>query len=663
MLLEGLLVLGLTVLVLALLHRFRLPAVLGYLTAGIVLRELGYDLYGQSEQLELLGELGLVFLLFTLGLEFSLPHLKSLRQAVFETGPAQLFGTTALLILPLLFSPLGMSSSFVIAVALAMSSTALVSGVLSQQRELNTRHGRTAIGVLIFQDIAAVPLLILIPALAASGDTLWQSMGFAFAKGITAALLLILIGRKVLPPMFHWLTRTPSDELFVLACLLVALVAAAVTHALGLSMALGAFLAGALLGESQYRHQVEAEIRPFRDVLLGLFFIGIGNLLTLGTVAGHLHVILLAVPALIVVKFAVVAGFLRLRRERRREALITGMVLAQAGEFGFALLALAADNRLLSREVVSVALAIGIISMLISPFILRHTGTIADRLLGRQARADEDGNPVQIIESTAHDLSDHVIVCGFGRVGQLIVRFTAREGMQTLALDRDAQRVQEATQAGIRLCYGDATRNEILRAAGIDRARMVVVCVDRVDLAQLIVQRARQLRPDVSILVRTQDDTHLDTFRQAGATEIVPEVLEGSLMLVSHVLVLLGVPMSRVLHRVQQARRDRYRQLQGFFLGGNADLSLERNRRVRMLHAVTITQTAAARGHKLGEFPFRDWAVDVRSVHRGGEEHDARDDWPIRAGDSIVLMGLPEDVEAAEAALLSGAGLAHHGHS
>ncbi len=656
MLLQVLLLLGLTAFMIALLMRWQLPPILGYLAAGILLREFGYDLYDGSSQLELLGELGLVFLLFTLGTEFSIPKLKSLRRAVFMFGPSQLLGTSLILGLPMVLFGMDFRLALVLSLALAMSSTALVSKLLGAQRELNTRHGRNAIGVLLFQDLAAVPLLILVPALAATGEgQLSQQLLLAFAKGLTAAALLVLVGRKLLPPLFHWVSNTRSDELFVLVCLLVALVAAEVTHQLGLSMALGAFLAGTLLGESQYRHQIDAEIRPFRDVLLGLFFIGIGNLLDLSIIADYTLAVLAGVILIVLIKALVVYGSLRLLHERRREAIMSGIVLAQVGEFGFALLALGAENQLLSRTTVSVALAIGIASVLISPLAIRHSRRLTDAILRRQHRPDDENDPLHVIESAAHDLQHHVIICGFGRVGQLVQRFVSKEGFDAIALDRDSQRVQEATQSGIRVCFGDASRTEILNATGIDRARMVVVCVDNAEHAELIVQRVRQLNAGLPVLVRTRDDSHLEELRASGATEVVPEILEGSLMLVSHVLVMLDVPVNKVLHRVQQARRARYKQLKGFYYGSGADLTADSTRRPQQLHPVVIPANSNCVGAPLADLQLAELGVEVTALRRGENTRaEPEPDELLRSGDILVLMGFPEDIERAEARLLSG---------
>lgn len=656
MLWQGIAVLLLITITIGLLQRLRLPALLGYLAAGMVLHELQYDLFSASQSLRFLAELGLVFLLFTLGLEFSLPQLKSLRRYVFMLGPLQLLFTAAIVLLPLHYFNLPLGGAIALAMAFAMSSTALVSRLLSAQRELNTHHGRIAIGLLLFQDLAAIPLLILVPGM---GDmaalSLLDAIVMPFLKGISAALFLIVVGRRILPVLFHWVAHTQNEELFVLLCLLVTLVAAGVTQALGLSMALGAFLAGTLLGESQYRLQIDAEIRPFRDVLLGLFFISIGNLLQRSVLFKYGWLILLALPTLLIIKALVIAILCRRLRVRRYEAFISGIVLAQVGEFGLALMALIADNKLLTRDYVSVGLAIGIGSMLWTPLLIRHAGVIADYVLRMHHKHDEEGDTVHQIEAAATPLKDHVIVCGFGRVGQLVLRFTEAEGFDVLALDRDAQRVQEAASAGLSVCYADASRAEVLRAAGIDRARMIVVCVDKIESAQLIVMRARQLNGNLPIMVRTQDDTHSDALRQHGATEIVPEILEGSLMLVSHVLVLLGVPMSKVLGRVQRARRGRYKQLKGFFYGAGADVANAGTRNKQQLHAVTLSNTAAANGKCLADFDLDNLQIEVQSINRGNSEIDHPDENQLlQAGDILVLMGLPADIEAAEARLLSG---------
>lgn len=656
MLWQAILLLLLTTAAIATLHRFRLPALLGYLAAGVVLRELGYDLYSQNDSLRFLGELGLVFMLFALGLEFSFSQLKSLQRFVFILGPLQLLFTSALAFAATYWFQLPMAGAIVIALAVAQSSTALSTKILSEQRELNSTHGRVVVGLSLFQDISAIPLLILVPSLGNIAALSWSdALLLPLLKGITAAILLIWIGRRVLPFVFKGVTRTMNEELFVLICLLVVLLASGVTHALGLSMALGAFLAGTLLGESQYRLQVQAEIRPFRDILLGLFFVSVGNLLLLDNLWRSIHWLLIFLPLIFILKAVVIIALCRRLRVRRVEAIQAGLMLSQIGEFGLALIALAADNRLLTRDIVSIVLAIAIATMMLTPLLIRHAANLADLLLRKHYKHDEEGDPLHQIESATETMVDHIIVAGYGRVGQLVHRFTLAEEYSVIALDRDAHRVQEATSAGLSVCFGDAARSEVLKAAGIERAKMLVVCVDRVERSTLITQRARALNADIPILVRTQDDTHADALRESGATEIVPEVLEGSLMLVSHVMVMLGVPVTKVLQRVQRARRDRYRQLKGFFFGSAADVSQASTKAKQQLHAVTLTENCISVGKTIASLKLEELHIEVRQITRA--HHDIQfphSEEQLQSGDLLVLMGPPESVEAAEQRLLSG---------
>ena len=656
MLWQAILLLLLTAMAIALLHRFRLPALLGYIAAGIVLRELGYDLYSQNDSLRFLGELGLVFMLFALGLEFSFSQLKSLRRFVFVLGPLQLLITSALTFAAVYWMQLPLAGAIVIALAVAQSSTALSTKILSEQRELNSKHGRVVVGLSLFQDISAIPLLILVPSLGNIAALSWtDALLLPLLKGITASILLIWIGRRALPVVFQSVTRTMNEELFVLMCLLVILLAAGVTHALGLSMALGAFLAGTLLGESQYRIQVQAEIRPFRDVLLGLFFVSVGNLMQLDHFWQHALWVMALLPLVFVIKASVIIGICRRLRVRRVEAIQAGLILAQIGEFGLALIALAADNRLLTRDYVSIALATAIVSMMLTPLLIRHAAELADMLLRKHYKHDEEGDTLHQIEAATEGMQDHIIIAGYGRVGQLVHRFTANENYAVIALDRDAQRVQEATNAGLNVRYGDAAHNEVLIAAGIDRARMLVVCVDKLERSVLITQHARAINATVPILVRTQDDTHADYLRENGATEIVPEVLEGSLMLVSHVMVMLGVPVTSVLQRVQRARRDRYRQLKGFFFGSGADVSQTSTKAKQQLHAVTLSENCVGVGKSIASLNLADLQIEIRQITRHHHELPSPNgDEVLQVGDMLVLMGPPDGIEAAERRLLSG---------
>jgi CPA2 family monovalent cation:H+ antiporter-2 len=650
-----LLLLAASVIVVALFRRLSLPPVLGYLAVGILLGPSGAALVGDTEQVRLLAELGVVFLLFTIGLEFSLPQLMVMKWTVLGLGGAQVVITSAVFALVAALAGARWEGAVVMGGALALSSTAIVIKQLTEQVEIHTRHGRKAVGVLLFQDLAVVPLLILIPILAGNGDgSLLGPLGVAMLKGVLVFLVMVLLGRWALRPLFHEVAAARSNELFTLAVLLVALLAAWATHLAGLSLALGAFLAGIMLGETEFRHQIEADIRPFRDVLLGLFFITVGMLLDLEVLRHAWPWVLLVVAGLMLFKTALVYALLRLGGNDGHVALRAGLILSEGGEFGFALLSLALAAGLIGSATSQIALAAIVISMALAPFLVRHNERIAQRLL-RSPHASFGARTEREIDTVARELKGHVILCGYGRTGQNVARFLEYEGVPYLALDLDPGRVQEAQAAGEPVRFGDAARREIMAAAGMARARMVVVTYDDPQAAMKVLQHTRETQPNLPVLVRTRDDASLERLQEAGATAIVPEILEASLMLASHALALLEVPMTRVFRYVRDVRTDRYRLLRGYF-HGQERMDLEKADRFRdQLHAVTLPENAHAVGRTLAELKLEDIAVSVTAVRRGGiRGPQPEPSTLLQAADVLVLYGSPESLERAEAHLLNG---------
>jgi len=558
-----LLLLGASVVLVVVLHRLRIPALLAFLAIGAVVGPGGYSLVAAGDSLHAIAEFGVVFLLFTLGLEFSLPRLIALRSTVFGIGSLQVLLCGSLVFVVAWLAGLPPAASFVIAGGLALSSTAIVSRELVSSGELHSRHGQLAIGILLFQDIVAVLLLIALPTLA--GDEAFSLRSLTpLATGIALFLAMLAAGRWVLPLALEEAARTRSEELFMMAALLVALAAAWLTQQLGLSMALGAFLAGMMLGESRFRHQIESDIRPFRDLLLGLFFISIGLLLDLRLLLDHWLLIIGLGLVLVAVKFALIAGMTRALGETRETALRTGLALAQGGEFFFALLALAARESIVPAHTASLLIAVTVVSMSLTPLLLRRSEAIAGWMMARapgKPEADEVDAAIPL-HAACDSLSGHVVILGYGRVGQTLARFLREEKIPFVALDTDVVRIQEAERAGDNVYFGDPVRADVLRAAGIERAALLVVSFDHVPAALRIVTHARQLRTDVPILVRTRDDTGLAELKAAGATEVVPETLEASLMLVSHLFMLLGTPAVRVQGLLANTRQQRYRLLQ-----------------------------------------------------------------------------------------------------
>lgn len=654
---QVLILLAASVLAVAACHRLRLPPIIGYLLVGVALGPAAAGVLESAEDTVRLAEFGVVFLLFTVGLEFSFPQLIAMRWKVLGFGGAQVLLTSLACGLTAWWLGTAWQAAVVVGGALALSSTAIVIRQLTEQAEVHSRHGRNAVGVLLFQDLAVVPLLILIPLLARGDEAgLPAVLSMALAKGVAVFILIAVIGRWALRPLFREVARLRSNELFTLTVLMVILVAAAATHVADLSLALGAFLAGIMLGETEFRHQIEADIRPFRDVLLGLFFVTIGMLLDLRLLLAHWETVALIVLGSMAFKGLSVAVLVWRSTRDWPVALRSALPLAGGGEFGFAVLSLALGQGVVGATAGQLLLAAIVISMLATPVLIRHSGAIAHRLFPA-APAPQGASAEAGVARAAGDLSNHVLVCGYGRTGQNIARLLEREEVPYGALDLDPFRVREAQAAGEPVAYGDATRREIMAAAALSRARLVVITFDDARAALQVLEHTRELRPDVPVLVRTRDDSYLESFESAGATAVVPEVLEASLMLASHTLALLEVPMSRVFRYVREVRADRYRLLRGYFHGEERHDLSKAERFREQLHTLKLPGGAQAVGRRLGDLGLDRHGVAVTAVRRGGIRGPQPDqDTQLQAGDVLVLYGTPENLERARSELLAGGG-------
>jgi len=561
-----LIILASSLVVIALFRRLRLPPVLGYLCVGLLVGPSAFDWVNESEHLPDVAELGVVFLLFSLGLEFSLSKMIALRQVVFRLGSQQVLVSTALLGLLLMLLGMPITPALLLGAGLSLSSTAIVTKELGSLGEVFSSHGQNAVGVLLFQDVVAVLLLTLVPVFAGSSEQAWYwALPLTLAKTVVLFVGLLLASRWILPRLFHEVAASRSAELFVLLALVIVLLTAWLTHLLGLSPALGAFLAGMLLGESHYRHQIEADIRPFRDILLGVFFVSIGMLIDLQLFVSHSLLILGLTVGLMVIKGIVVALLVKWRGSDSETAWRSGLALAQGGEFCFALMAQMQQNSMMPEGLGNLLLAATFCSMLLTPLLLRAAPRIA-AVLHRKPNQEAQ---IEEISSLNADLNQHVVICGYGRVGQSIGRFLRNAKQPYIALDNDPVRVQEAASVESDVHYGDSSRGELLTAVGLLRARLCVIAVDQTDVALRILKEARRLNDQVPILVRTRDDSQLAELKAAGATEVVPELLESSLMLGSHALIMLGLPARQVQEKVDQVRSDRYRLLHGFYRGAD----------------------------------------------------------------------------------------------
>ena len=632
----------------------QLPPLLAYLAVGIVIGPHALGLVPDLEDTRYLAEFGVVFLMFSIGLEFSLARLRTMRRLVLGLGGAQVTLTVLLTMaagwLVGRHFDVGFAGAFALGGALAMSSTAIVMKMLAERAQVDTEHGKRIVGVLLFQDLAVVPLLVIIPALGSEASSLAWTLAVALVKAAALLTVLLVGGQRVMRWWFHTVAKRKSHELFTLNLLLVTLGLAWLTEAAGLSLALGAFVAGMLISETEFRHRVEEDIKPFRDVLLGLFFVTIGMLLNVRIVLDNLGWVVLALVGPVAFKFGLIVALVRLFGATPGTAIRTGLALATAGEFGFVLLGQAGTHGLLSPLVLQVVLASMLLSMLSAPLLVQYSDRIAMRLASSEWL--HKSLEIARIAQSAIAVEKHVVICGFGRSGQHLAKMLEQEGITYVALDLDPDLVRQAAAAGDSVVYGDAGRRETLVAAGISRASAVAITYADTPSALKIIHHVRELKPDIPVIVRTQDDHDLAKLTAAGATEVVPEVLEGSLMLGSHALVLLGVPLSRVVKRIREQRDQRYQLLRGYFHSTGDDDDVEEEAHER-LHSVPLHPGAAGAGKTLEDLGLQPLGVEVTAVRRRGiRGADPSPGMRLQVGDVVVLRGIPDALDLAERRLL-----------
>jgi len=630
-------------------RRFNLPPVLGYLLVGSIIGPHALNLMREMHSIEYLAEFGVVFLMFSIGLEFSLPKLYSMKRIVFGLGLLQVVITLLLTMFLVMALGIGWQLGIALGGVFAMSSTAVLTKLLVERMQLDSAHGREIMGVLLFQDLAVVPLLVIIPALTQPPEKLAILLGIALLKAIGVLALILVFGQKLMRKWFHFVARAKSSEVFVLNVLLITLSLATLTELAGLSLALGAFVAGMLISETEYRLQVEEDIKPFRDVLMGLFFVTIGVKLDMHIVVNLWWQVLCVLLALLLIKASVV-GLLSWRLgSTPGNAIRSALWLCAGGEFGFVLLGEIAH---MPKAVEQVALTALVLSMLIAPFIVQYS----EKLVMRFVASEWLMRSMQLTQIAAHSMGTekHAILCGFGRNGQYLARFLGQESVNYIALDLDPDRVREAAAGGENVVFGDVGRKEALIAAGLMRASVVIVTVSDTQLAEKVLHHVQSVRPDIPVVVRTADERDMERLTRAGATEVVPEALEASLMLASHALVLLGVPLNRVLKRIRQTRSQRYSLLRGFYRGiSDRERDDDDDHHQPRMHSVLLAAGAAGIGQTLDVLNLDEFGCEVSAVRRRGiRAVEPAPETRLEEGDVVVLLGTPEAVSAAEERLL-----------
>jgi CPA2 family monovalent cation:H+ antiporter-2 len=619
----------------------QLPPILGYLLVGALAGTHGLVFIHETEGLAFMGEVGMVFLLFAIGLEFSVKQFMAMRNTIIGLGGMQVIISTLSGMVILSYFGATWQSALVAGGAMAMSSTAIVVKQLNDQAEMRSPHGQAALGILLFQDIAVVPFLVIIPLLALGDGGSGRSVSELLLTATYYATLLfvtLLVGHYTLRPLFQYISRAESVELFNITVLLVALTAAWITLSLELSMALGAFLAGMLLSETEYKHQIESEIRPFRDILMGIFFITVGMKLDVALLSSLWLPVLLLVVGLTVGKGLLIGVLARLFTSSNSSSLRTGLVLGQGGEFGFALLALAVNSGVMGQSESQTTLVAIVISMAISPLIIRYNEKITTVMLG-DTHTNQQFKEAAEVSVAVKEIENHVILCGYRRMGQNIARFLQEQGVPYIALDLDPSIVEKTWEAGDPVHYADATRPEILLAAGLQRARMVVITVVDIEVAKRVVEAVRLKHADIPVLVRTRDERHLQALVRLGATSVLPESLEATLMITQRIVEQLGFSPDEVFEMTEKIRRDSYRALHSYY-HGDQDKPEQGKKAAAFLHTFTLHEGNYSVGKRISELGLERFSVQIKALRRGeirGEQPSA--EIFLQSGDVLVLEG------------------------
>lgn len=633
-------------------RRLHIPTMLGYLIVGFIAGPGVLHIISQTEATDFVGEIGIVFLMFSIGLEFSLPKLRAMKSLVFGLGSMQVIFTILLIMGIGLILKMPFLAALALAGAMTVSSTAIVSKMMAGRGELGTHHGQMAMGVLLMQDIAVVPLMILLHTLAGDTSTLWEDLGFALLKMTVVLFVLLYLGEKLMQPWFNLVAKLEQSEVFMLNVLLVTLGVAYLTELAGLSLALGAFVAGMLIAETQYRFQVEDDIRPFRDTLLGFFFITVGMKLDIAVLLDNYIQVFSFLAVLILLKAFVVYLVSRMGQHKRTDSFQAAFYLAQGGEFGFVLLALALKDQLIHIETVQIGTAAILLSMLIAPLLI----TLAPWLVSKFAKKSWDEKSLDLHQMLVENMSksDHVIIVGFGRTGQTVARMLKNEGINYYALDTNVERVQSARLAGEPIAFGDAKRKDILLAAGLNRAHMVILTSHLFKENEHILSVIMQQRPTLPVIVRSSSDENTRILGEKGASGVISDEQETGLVLASEVMLHYGMPFYRVYNIIRSVRQDKYSSLKDIYLGDDEKAAAQGSKSIYR-DSIQLPQEAFAVGKELRSLPFSQLKVGLLGIRRGTKLIKKPEaEFVLMENDVVLVIGLPANVEQLKHILLGG---------
>lgn len=651
-----LILLGFSVFIVLLLHRLRLPSIIGFLITGVVIGPYGLSLVTAVHQVEILAEIGVILLLFVIGMELSLKQLAAIKRTVFLGGFTQVFGTVAVTSAVYYLLDHSWQESVFVGFLFSLSSTAVVLKTLQDRRELSSPYGRNALAILIFQDLIVVPMMLFTPIMANGSDQVGREILVLLAKTAGVLLATWVLARYAVPPLLHAVAKTNSKELFLLLTLTLGFAVAFITSEAGLSLALGAFIAGLIISESEYSHQATSVILPLRELFTSFFFISVGMLLDWQFFAEHLEIIGLLLLLLFFVKSLLAAAAVAVLRYRARTAILTGLALFQVGEFAFILSRVGIQAGLMDEVIYQYFLSVSIASMLLTPFVIIGSEFLAKRVLrvsktlglserlDRWARSEEARTP--------SEMKHHLVVVGYGINGRNVTRAAKANGIPFVVVELSADLVRAERSQGIPMIFGDASQEHILEAAHVAQARTVVVAISDLAATKAIVVAVRHLAPNAYIVVRTRYVNEIKDFKAIGADDVIPEEFETSIQIFHRVLQTFLVPEARIAHLIDEVRKDNYGLLQ---TGTHASMAEGDSGVSRLVTCLEVPKSATElTGCSVADLGLQaKFGVHLMGILRNGEMLDfGTANAQLQPGDTVYILGEPQGIDRFRHALL-----------
>ncbi len=646
---------GLSIAVLFLFHRFRLPSIVGFLLTGIIAGPHGLGLIKAVNEVEILAEVGVVLLLFAIGMEFSLKNLMQIKRLVLVGGSLQVFLTILAFFGISLKTGYSPGSAVFIGFLMALSSTAIVLKLLQERSEVTSPHGRISLGVLIFQDIIIVPMMLFIPILAGMSANPGMSLVLLLAKGVGIIIMVILSARWIVPAILYQITRTRSRELFLLSIVVMCFGIAWLTYKAGLSLALGAFLAGLIISESEYSHQALGNIIPFRDVFTSFFFISVGMLLNLGYLLGNPLTILLIALCVIFLKSAIAWFAAVLLGFPLRTTILAALALCQVGEFSFILSKAGSEYGLFSGENYQLFLAVSVVSMALTPFVIALAPRLADLVSRLPVPEKLRGGLLPIEGAVTIADKDHLIIVGFGLNGRNLSRAAKIASIPYTIIEMNPETVLAEKARGEPIFYGDATHQAVLEHANIKDSRILVVAINDAPAARRICELARKLNPALCIIVRTRFIEEMKPLYELGANEVIPEEFETSVEIFTRVLNKYLVPRDQIERFISEVRADGYEMLRTSYSGSLPVSEIQINLPGFEISALKVHEKSPVAGKSLAQTELRKiFGVTLLLIRRGSEMlPNPSGEIVINSGDLLVVIGTPAGIQEVQTVLIS----------